>query len=716
MKFARLHAFLVALALLPSLLCAAPVRDQHVTAELLAEESAIQPGRPFWVGVKLTMDEHWHTYWKNCGDACQPTSIKWTLPDGWTAGPIQWPAPVHFSISPDVRNYGYEGTALLLVQITPPVAARVSEQKPPVAASVSEQTIKANVRWLMCSDMCIPGKAELTLTLPVKNEPPAAAASAALFTTTRQRLPHTDTGWTVTTAIEGKKLALRVVPPAGFADEIPGAYFYIEDDGVVLYESDQAWKKTDTGYALDVPLAAKPELPETIRGVLVLEGGSVPPIQVPSGDGVTTRRLDGTGSPHLQPEAAGASRPQPEAALSLGMGLLLMFLGGLILNLMPCVFPVLSIKIIGFVEQAKEGHGNAKAHAAAFAAGVMVSMWILAGILIALRGQGGSQGWAFQMSNPIFVLGLIFLFLLIGLNLFGVFELGVGLTGAGGGLQAKKGLAGSFFSGLLTTVAGAPCAGPFLGTAIGFALSQPAAVGLLAFTAMGIGTALPYVVFSTRPTLLKFIPRPGPWMETMKQLMGFPMVATAAWFGASFVKLQGGGNAELRVDAMKSLLFGAVIIAIAAWVFGKWAALHRETRTRWIARVAALALLAGGAVYALQKPETVFEPWSPEKVATLRAKGSPVFVDFTAEWCAICQVNKKILERGEVAAKFREKGVTLMIADWTDQNERVGAGLKEFGREAVPLYLLYGRDPEQPPRILPQALTPGLVIEAVEQL
>jgi thiol:disulfide interchange protein DsbD len=216
--------------------------------------------------------------------------------------------------------------------------------------------------------------------------------------------------------------------------------------------------------------------------------------------------------------------------------------------------------------------------------------------------------------------------------------------------------------------------------------------------------------------MLKFIPRPGPWMETMKQLMGFPMVATAAWFAASFVKLQGGENAELRVDAMKSLLFGTVAISAAAWVFGKWAAIHREPRTRWIATVSAVALIAAGSIYAIQKPVTTFEPWSPEKIAMLRAQGKPVFVDFTAEWCAICQVNKKIIERDDVVAKFKSKGVTLMIADWTDQNDRIGAGLKEFNREAVPLYLLYGRDGSKPPQILPQALTPGMLTEALDKL
>lgn len=696
---------ITAFALLPLVLFAVPVRDKQVVAELVAENTSVKPDEPFWVGVKLTMDEHWHTYWVNCGDACQPTTLKWTLPEGFTAGAIQWPAPIRFSISPEVVNYGYEGETMLLVQITPPATL----------AAGSSVDLKVLAKWLMCHEMCIPGKAELTLSLPSRSEVPTADAShAASFAKSRTQLPSSTTGWIVTTAVEGSSIVLRATPPAGFADEIPGGYFYILDDLVVKYEGKQVWAKDGSSYKLTVPLADKPEVPASIRGVLVLDGGKVPPIEV------------GAAVP-LPPKTVSAANgdkrvaaPAATSTLSIGTGLLLMFLGGLILNLMPCVFPVLSLKIVGFVEHAKEGGASAKAHAGAFTAGVLVSMWILAGLLLALRGQGGTQGWAFQMSNPTFVLCLIFLFLLIGLNMFGVFELGVGVTSAGSNLQDRKGLAGSFFSGLLTTVAGAPCAGPFLGTAIGFALAQSAPVAMLAFTAMGAGTALPYVVLSTNPALLRILPRPGAWMETMKQLMGFPMVATAAWFGATLVKLQGGSDlgtqADLRVEAMKALLFGAVAVAIGAWVFGKWAAIHREPRTRWIARIATLALIAAGGWYALQKPATVFEPWDPAKLAALREKGKPVFVDFTAEWCAICQVNKHVIEKPDVLAKFKEKNVTLMIADWTDQNERVGAGLKEFGRDAVPLYLLYSPDASKPPQILPQALTPGIISDALDKL
>lgn len=676
---------------------AAPVRDQHVVADLIPETTSIQSGQPFWVGLRLSMDEHWHTYWKNCGDACQPTSLKWTLPPGFTNGPIHWPAPIRFSASPEVVNYGYEGDALLLVQLFPP-----SGLEPGTSVE-----IKARAKWLMCSDSCIPGKADFTLNLPVT----AAAAEldatkGELFADARKRLPVPATNLELRTSIASGNLVISV--PSNTAQD---GFFFIEDDGIVRYEGQQVWQEAGTRRELHIPMARDAAAPERIRGVLVPKDKAQPALQLdlPFRDAAKPAGTASTASAIAAPSTG-------ETGLTFWSGLLAMFVGGLILNLMPCVFPVLSLKIVGFVESSKEGHGSATAHAGAFVGGVMVSMWALAGVLLVLRSQGGAQGWAFQMANPHFVLGLIFLFLLIGLNMFGVFEMGVGVTGAGGGLQAKKGLAGSFFSGLLTTVAGAPCAGPFLGSAIGFALSQSSTVALLSFTAMGLGTAAPYALFSTIPSLLKFIPRPGAWMDTMKQLMGFPMVATAAWFAASFVKLQGGENAELRVEAMKSLLFGTVAVAIAAWVYGKWAALHREPRTRWIARLASVALLVGASIYASQKPETVFEPWSPEKIAKLREAGKPIFVDFTAEWCAICQVNKQIIERDDVLAAFKAKGVTLMLADWTDNNERVGAGLAEFGRAAVPLYLLYGRDATLPPQILPQALTPGQLKAAIDAL
>ena len=678
---------------------AAPVRDQHVEAELVVEGQSIQPGATFWAGLRLAMDPHWHTYWKNCGDACQPTDIEWALPEGFKAGDIHWPYPIRFELPPDIVSYGYKDEVLLLVPVTAPASL-------PAGGSV---TLKARASWLMCEEMCIPGKADLSVTVPVAATAPSPDQKwADAFAASRAALPAEVPGWQFTASHDAKSITLTALPPKDSARDVPSAYFFPEEENVINYGKSQLWARAGAGWQLTL---ARAELdapfPARLRGVLVAATGwdadgriKAAKVDIAYGD---------TAAPATTSSLAVAAAAPP--GLGLWSGLLAMFLGGLILNLMPCVFPVLSLKIVGFVEQSKQERGHASQHAMAFTAGVLISMWVLAAILLSLRGSGQTAGWAFQMTNPAFVLGLIFLFLVIGLNMFGVFEMGVGLTSVGGGLQSRRGLAGSFFSGLLTTVAGAPCAGPFLGTAIGFTLRQSAPLALLSFTAMGLGTALPYALLSSFPSLLRFLPKPGAWMETMKQFMGFPMVATAAWFASTFVKLMGG------VDALIPLMFGCILAAVGAWVYGKWGAFHRTRASRIVALAVALLLLAGGAHTALKRPAIVFDTWSPAKVAALRATGKPVFVDFTAEWCAICQVNKKVaIENKAVVEKFKAKGVTVLIADWTDQNAEVTQGLKEFDRAAVPLYVLYGRDPAAAPVILPQALTPGLLLDALDKL
>lgn len=670
---------------------AEPVRDKYVTAELIAEHTGFQPGQPFWVAVKLTMDPHWHTYWRNAGDSGLGTTVDWELPEGFQAGPVVWPHPERIPSDPLV-SYGYENEVLLLTEITPPPGW-----------SGDQVTLKAKAAWLMCNDVCIPGHATIALELPVTAAPIADERWAAAFAATRQALPVTSDAWSLATRVSPEFIELSLTPRDGAARAVSEVYFFPYRDDLIDHAAAQEWSTNGSAFALRIKRSTlSPGTPEQINGVLVsspswLAGKSVPALAVET-------TVSTVATPANGPVAGGSS-------LTLLTGLLLMFVGGMILNLMPCVFPVLSLKIVNLVEQSRETHESALKHAGAFTGGVLLSMWVLAAVLLALRGSGSTVGWAFQMSSPAFVLGLTFLFLLIGLNMFGVFEIGIGLTRAGGGLQEKKGLTGSFFSGLLTTVAGAPCAGPFLGTAIGFALAQPAGLALLAFTAMGLGTAAPYALLSTRPQLLKALPRPGAWMETMKQFMAFPMLVTAGWFASIFVKLHGGDDVTFR------LLTAFVLVGASAWVFGKWTALHRAAGVRWAGRIVTVLLLAVAVRYALHKSDLRVEPWSKARVEQLRQAGQPVLVDFTAEWCAICQVNKRVaLEHRDVIAKLKEKGVTVLMADWTDQNADVAAGLAEFGRAAVPLYLLYGRDASQPPEILPQALTPGLVLEALDRL
>lgn len=674
---------------------AAPVRDQHVEAELIAEHTSIQPGQPFWVGLRLAMDEHWHTYWKNPGDSGLGTKIKWDLPEGFTAGPIVWPYP-RLIPTPPLVSYGYEKEVVLLTRITPPDDL-----------AAGEVNLRAKATWLMCKEVCIPGKADVALALPVRPEAPtkdprhAPGIQAAL-----EGIPVESTGWSVEARYKGQTIELRATLPAGWQTGHTEVYFFADDEGVTEAAAPQ--KVSWEGRTLRVVMtraAVASEMPARLTGVLVggkgwASGGRTAAVAI---DAVLSEGEFAAAAPSA--ETAGAT------TMTVPVALFFAFLGGLILNLMPCVFPVLSLKIVHLVEQSRETHESAIKHAVVFTAGVLASMWVLAAVLLALRGSGATVGWAFQMSSPTFVLALTILFLLIGLNMFGVFEIGVGLTRAGGIAQDRKGLAGSFFSGLLTTVAGAPCAGPFLGTVIGYALAQPAGLALLAFTAMGLGTAAPYALLSSYPRLLKALPRPGAWMETMKQLMAFPMLATAGWFASIYVKLHGGDDAVFR------LLISFTLVGAAAWTFGKWTALHRSVAVRWTGRLAAAILLFAAVRYALHKSDLRMEPWSMTKIEELRRAGRPVLVDFTAEWCAICQVNKRVaLEHPDVVARLKAEGISVLVADWTDQNPEVAAGLAEFGRAAVPLYLLYGRDPAKPPEILPQALTPGLVLEAIDRL
>ena len=681
---------LLIVALFATSTWAEPVRDKHVAAELIAEHTSFQPGQPFWVAVKLNMDPHWHTYWRNAGDAGLGTTVDWDLPEGFQAGPLVWPHPYRIPSGPLV-NFGYENEVLLLTEITPP-ATWAGATAP----------LKARAAWLMCDDVCIPGNALLSLDLAAAPTAPAPDQRwTEAFAVTRQALPVVSEAWSIAASGASGTLELRLTPRVGARPELAGVTFFPHREDLIENAAEQELSRAGDAYVLRIKTSSlAATMPERIAGVLVSDGGWL------AGQPERALAVD---VPFTQTSATAVDTSS--SSLTLWSGLLLMFLGGMVLNLMPCVFPVLSLKIVNLVEQSRETHESAVKHAAAFTGGVLLSMWVLAAILLALRGSGSTVGWAFQMSSPPFVLGLTFLFMLIGLNMFGVFEIGLGLASAGGGLQAKKGLAGSFFSGLLTTVAGAPCAGPFLGTAIGFAVAQPAGLALLAFTAMGLGTATPYALLSTQPRLLKALPRPGAWMETMKQLMAFPMLITAGWFASIYVKLHGGDDAIFR------LLTAFVLVGAAAWVFGKWSALHRAPGVRWAGRIATVLLLALATCYALHKSDLKLEPWSKARVEELRKAGQPVLVDFTAEWCAICQVNKRVaLEHRDVIAKLKEKGVTVLLADWTDQNAEVAAGLAEFGRAAVPLYLLYGREPGQPPAILPQALTPGVVLEALDQL
>lgn len=692
----------ITLALFLAPLCleaifAQPVRDKHVEAELIAEPLSIQPGRPFWVGLRLAMDEHWHTYWLNPGDSGLATKIRWELPDGFSAGPIQWPYPESIP-TPPLATYGYEGEVLLLIEITPP--ANLTEQ---------EYTLRAQADWLMCKEECIPGRAQLSLTIPAGDDARPNPEHRARFSDARNRLPRASDEWALAAQRAANSILLRFTG----SRELRSVYFFPSQEDVIQHAAEQQLARDGDSWVLRIERPSNAQdWPDRLIGVAVADPGwsqdpthRALPIDLAWSDAATTAPAPVSGRPPL----------------TFAWALLLAFVGGLILNLMPCVFPVISIKLLGFVEQAGESRARLLTHGLVFAGGVLICFWALAGTLLALRAGGAEIGWGFQLQSPRIVMGLAALFFALGLNLFGLFEFGLSLTGAGQGLQSRGGYAGSFFSGLLATIVATPCTAPFMGAALGYALALPPMSALAIFTALGAGMATPYVALSAMPGLIRRIPRPGTWMESLKQAMGFFMMATVVWL-LWVLSLQSGADAIIRM----ALLFLA--LALALWIAGRWGALHRPLRTRVRARILAaiIALVALAGAFASEpaksghREETAtsggvtWERFSPERVAALRAEGRPVFIDFTAAWCLTCQVNKRVaLRRPEVEARFRELGVATLQADWTDHDETITRALAEFGRSGVPLYVFYPAGSTGEPRLLPELLTPGIVLEAL---
>jgi thiol:disulfide interchange protein DsbD len=399
------------------------------------------------------------------------------------------------------------------------------------------------------------------------------------------------------------------------------------------------------------------------------------------------------------------------------------FLGGLILNLMPCVLPVLSLKVFSLIRHAGENPGTAWKQGVAFTVGVVISFWVLAGLLIALRAAGNHLGWGFQMQSPGFVLALIFLFFLLGLNLFGVFELGTSLVGLDAKASGRvgSGLTSSFLNGALATLAATPCTAPFMGSSVGFAAEQPPFVALLVFTALALGMAAPYLLLTIFPAALRFVPKPGAWMETVRQIMGFLLLATVIFLIYVFGALVGS-------EQIPALLAVLLVAGLAAWIYGRWAGPGNAATVRLIALVLTLVALdyaiCRGVELSHAMPATTtqessdgWQPWTPAAVDQALAQNKPVFVDFTAAWCLSCKVNEQVaLETDAVRQAFAQKKVALFRADWTHSDPTISAVLEKYHRDGVPLYLLYSPAAKDSPQILPEVLTPGTVLEALRKL
>jgi thiol:disulfide interchange protein/DsbC/DsbD-like thiol-disulfide interchange protein len=661
----------------------------QVEASLVSADQTIMPGEPFTVALRLQHDAHWHTYWLNPGTGLA-TNITWHLPPGFTAGPIQWPAPVILKDRVgNVIGNGYEGDQFIPVTITPPADLTPGQ-------SVA---LRAAVDWLMCEDVCMPGDANLELSLPVANEIPATNGKLGeRIDKVVAGLPVALDNWKVTASRKAKTITLTV-KPAGDAGHTPIDLHFFADDNLVAYELPQTIKSDGAGgFVLTLDISPDgPQDASRLVGVLTSQNGW---------------RADGS-LPGLRVEVPITAAPDTAAvpdATTLAGTLLLAFVGGLILNLMPCVFPVLGIKILGFVNQAGSDRRKVMTHGLVFASGVLVSFWALASVLGVLRAGGQELGWGFQLQSPAFVFSLAVLLLVFALSMSGVFEFGLSATGVGSNLQMKSGFAGSFFTGILATVVATPCSAPFLAPALGAALALPVAQSFIVFTAIALGLALPYLLLSIFPSAVKVLPRPGAWMETFKQFMAFPLYATVGYL----VWVLAG---QVNESSMLMILLALVIVAMGVWFYGRWRIPGASAGRARFGLLAGLAVAGLGVWTGWPHPpatnDITWEEWSPAAVAKLRAENRLIYVDFTARWCATCQTNKKLVfGSDEVKRVFRERNVATLKADWTMQDPHITAELARYQRSAVPFNVIWLPGKAEPV-ILPELLTAGIVLDAL---
>lgn len=674
------------------------VQAPHVEVELVAERTAWLPGAANEVALRVKPEDGWHTYWRNPGDSGLPTKLEWSLPTAWSAGGIQWPYPATEALG-DLVNYGYGRETLHLVTLRVPEA-----QSGPTA------TVRAKAKWLVCKDICIPGAADLSLELPVGGIATVDPRWSASFLDARQRLPESlelAGGY----QIAAGAFRLQVDLGNGALDGVTRAEFFPYANDLVNHGAPQRVALEPGRVRFNQALSAFHVAPAgPVEGLLVLHGSRVRAIPVRAVAATVAEAVaGGENSPSTTEPAAvteAPPRPMPPADPSLWLIFGFAVLGGMILNLMPCVFPILAIKAVAVLES----HRNERSHALAYAVGVVGSSVAVAALLLGLRAGGEQLGWGFQLQSPGFVALLAYLIFALGLSMSGVLEFGTGLMGIGQSLTEKPGYTGSFFTGVLAVVVASPCTAPFMGTSLGFALTQPAPIALLIFAALGFGLALPFLLLGFFPVVGRLLPKPGAWMETFKQVMAFPLYLTVVWLLWVLGRQAGVNGAAL-------VMCGLVLLAFALWLIARSTGLGRWIGAAVIA--GSLGLLLHPALKPLA-PDTEAQAgaesaaWSEKRVAELRAGGRSVFINFTADWCITCKANEVVLDSDAVKAAFAGKNVAWLTGDWTNADPEITRLLTAFGRPGVPLYLLY--PPTGDPEILPQLLTRDKVTEAVDRL
>jgi thiol:disulfide interchange protein len=662
-----------------------PVKAEHLTAELTTLAPQMAVGGTLQAGLVLTIEEHWHVYWVNAGDAGEPPTIKWTLPPGITAGPMQFPPPTRLPVGP-LMDFGYEDAVAFPLTLT-----AAPTMKP------GKVHLDAQVTWLVCSSVCLPGKAHLGIDVNVVPGPVAAPVAVGALGSALANLPKALPASMSATAVGDAKQIL-VTLKTGTRET--GAQFYPFDVEQIENAAEQPTETLPDGAKIWLKRAGdSTSLPKTLHGLVELSSTEAYDITVPVTQGAV---------PAL-PRAANKSPdrsngPDLNAFSAIGLA----FLGGLVLNLMPCVFPVLFLKGLSLVHSADEERGRQRAHGLVYTAGIIASFWAIVAALLILRAGGRELGWGFQLQSPGFVAVLASLVFFLGLSLAGQFELGLSLTSAGGDLAQKPGLAGSFFTGVLATVVATPCMAPLMGAAVGFALAQAAWLTFVVFTALALGLALPYLLLTMQPQWTRFLPRPGAWMETMKQMVAVPLFGTAIWLAWVFGQL----HSPEGVDRMVWLLSGFLVLAIAGWTLGKWPA-------KWGSAIAAVALIALAIALPLRTPAVdalTWQPYTEANFAAARATGQPVFIDFTAAWCLSCQVNERaVLKSKDVEQALEKHHVQLLKADWTHYDDAITRQLAAVGRSGVPTYVIYPPGKVSNADVLPELLTKDVVLTAIEK-
>lgn len=664
----------------------------HVAATLVAKSRNATPGSPLVVGLQLKIEPGWHTYWINPGDSGLPTTIDWTLPPGLKANPIVWPTPVRFNYGP-VVGYGYKNEVLLPVTIEIPGNLQPG----------TELVLSAHANWLVCSDVCVPEDARLTISLPVGTALDPDPQWAEAFASAAGKTPVPNP-FPVDASFSGDAVVLHL--ETGDATQLRDIVFFPLDADVIRNDAPQTVVADAGGLKLTLQRDLSGSVPTAINGVLAFRDLSADRSDTPTAIAIAAQIRPAAGSTYL---------------IEFAVAMALAIVGGLILNLMPCVLPVLSIKVFGLVQHAHEGPRHARLQGIAYTGGVLASFGIVAAALIGLRAAGSEIGWGFQLQSSLFVAAMIYVLFLVGLNLSGVFTFGSGLAGIGSGLAMRNGAAGSFFTGALATLVATPCTAPFMAAAMGYAITQPWYVSFAVFEAVGLGLALPYLAIAYSPALQRWLPKPGAWMLRLREFLAFPIYGTIVWL--VFVLSQ-----QTDPAGLAAVLAGLVFLALGVWLVEVFRTAGPSNRALKIAlptmSFLAAIILIGTVVgeSATQSQTTAaakdakWERFSEIRLKELRTEGRAIFVDFTAAWCITCKVNERVvLEHPNVLKAISDGNVAMLRGDWTRRDAEISRVLAQHGRAGVPLYLYFpaGAAMAQPPLVLPQILTTDTVLRAM---